>query len=105
MSSVSSTLIGLFCLLLGSLILVAPHKLAGASFEAVQPVAPALGVLLISGGMMLVGTSLLGVSRPLFMAAHLVIAVALAPGDAVMLGIAGLLIQPLRDRPRDLVRV
>src|SRR5215218_4249793 len=66
--------VGLFCLLLGALVLVAPHKLAGVAFDAAQSTAPLLGVLLISGGMMLVGTSLLGVSHLLFVAAHIVAA-------------------------------
>jgi hypothetical protein len=67
--------VGLFCLLLGALVLVAPHKLAGQNFVVVRPMAPVLGVLLISGGMMLVGTNLLSVSRALFVAAHLIAAV------------------------------
>jgi HAMP domain-containing protein len=63
--------VGVFCLLLGALVLVAPHKLADPSFDLIRPMAPVLGVMLISGGMMLVGTSLLGVARPLFVTAHI----------------------------------
>src|SRR4051812_22224937 len=74
--------VGLFCLLLGALVLVAPHKLAGGALDAVQTTAPLMGVLLISGGMLLVGTGLLGVSRPLFLAAHVV-----AAAPLVMFGI------------------
>jgi PAS domain S-box-containing protein len=70
--------VGLFCLLLGALILVAPHKLDTQGLEAVRSFAPVLGVLLITGGMMLIGTCLLGVPKLLFVAAHLLAAVPLA---------------------------
>src|SRR6187401_2098294 len=70
--------VGLFCLLLGALIIVAPHKVDPLGLETIRSFAPVLGVLLITGGMMLVGTCLRGPPKLLFVAAHLLVAVPLA---------------------------
>ncbi|HZO24504.1 MAG TPA: cache domain-containing protein [Chloroflexota bacterium] len=66
--------VGLFCLLLGALMLVAPHKLTGLTYQVIRPLAPALGVTLICGGMLLVGITLLRVSRQVFVASHVIAA-------------------------------
>ena len=70
--------LGLFCLLLGALMLVAPHKFEGATYNAVRFTMPVIGVALITGGMMLAGTMVLGLGRIVFFAAH---ALAAAPGN------------------------
>src|SRR4051812_23523731 len=69
--------VGLFCLLLGALILVAPHQFYGPGYEAIRGTLPALGVATICGGLLLIGTTVLGMSRPLYIAAHIVAAVPL----------------------------
>ena len=70
--------VGLFCLLLGALIMVAPHQFYGPGYEAIRGALPALGVGTICGGLLLIGTTVLGMARPIFIAAHVVAAVPLA---------------------------
>jgi PAS domain S-box-containing protein len=77
--------VGLFCLLLGALMLVAPHKVEGTADNVVRLTMPVIGVTLITGGMMLAGTSVLGVGRVVFFAAHLVAA---APLVVLVVGLA-----------------
>jgi PAS domain S-box-containing protein len=77
--------VGLLCLLLGALMLVAPHKFEGATYNAVRLTMPVIGVALITGGMMLVGTMVLGVGRLVFIAAHLLAA---APLVVLVVGLA-----------------
>lgn len=69
--------VGLFCLLLGALLLVAPHQFYGPGYAAIRSALPALGVGTICGGLLLIGTTLLGMARPILIAAHVVAAIPL----------------------------
>src|SRR6185436_16851435 len=69
--------VGLFNLLLGALLIVAPHRFDAPMYNGIEPYASGLGVGLIVGGMGLIGANVLSLSRPLVVAAHVVAAMPL----------------------------
>jgi PAS domain S-box-containing protein len=69
--------VGLFCLLLGAFLLIAPHRLSPAMQEYARDVLPALGVSAICGGMLLVGLTLLQMPRVVAVVSHVVAAIPL----------------------------
>jgi len=67
--------VGLFCLLLGALMLAAPHQFGDRTYNIINVTIPALGKILVVGGMVLGAVMVLGFSRRTYVAAHAVAAV------------------------------
>src|SRR5215218_7948017 len=62
--------IGLFCVVLGTLILVAPHRFSPIAFAPLVPHRPWIASWLLLGGLALVGVAGLAPRRALVTAAH-----------------------------------
>src|SRR5687767_5734186 len=69
--------VGLFSLLFGALLIVAPHRLDAPMYAGITPYAGGLGTALIVGGMALIAANVLSLARPFVVAAHLLAAVPL----------------------------
>ncbi|MCC7366804.1 MAG: response regulator [Chloroflexi bacterium] len=104
--------IGLFSVLLGALLLVAPHQFSAAAFGLLRPYHPLLGAWVIGSGLLLMASTFLRTPRSTFVATHLLAAAPLlafgaafvASGNwhgAVMCIVTGLTTALLAKLPTD----
>jgi HAMP domain-containing protein len=63
-------LVGLFCAIIGTLMLVAPHQFAAAAYSALKPHLPLWGAFFLLGGVSLIGVAALRPRRLVVIAAH-----------------------------------
>jgi diguanylate cyclase (GGDEF)-like protein/PAS domain S-box-containing protein len=63
-------LVGLFCAVIGTLMLVAPHQFAAAAYSALKPHLPLWGAFFLFGGVSLLLVAALRPRRALIVAAH-----------------------------------
>src|SRR3954453_22069694 len=63
-------LVGLFCAVIGTLMLVAPHQFAAAAYSALRPHLPWWGAFFLLGGISLLGVAARRPGRAVVIIAH-----------------------------------
>ena len=71
--------VSVFCVLIGALMLIAPHQFAGPSFAVLRPWLTEWGAAFVAAGVGLIATSATGMRGPLATAANVTAGLARAP--------------------------